>query len=586
MAAGGMKTLAKETAIYGFSSIVPKLLSWVLGLYWAFALETRAEMGAITNFYAWVALLQVILTYGMETGFFRFANKESDFNKVYTTGLISILTTTLLFLVASFSFLHPIANALSGFGMTIKPHYLVVIFLILGIDVLAALPFAYLRFQKRPIKFAFVKMLNVTLTIVFNLFFFLLCPWLSKISPEFFGWYDIKNGVDYILYSNLLASASQFLFLTPELRMKFRFDKNLLKQMLRYSYPIMILGIAGVLNQTMDKIIFPMLYPDKEDALTQLGIYGQSFKIAIIMVMFTQAFRYAFEPFIFAKNKEASSGERKSYADASKYFLILGLLIFLFTMGYIDVIKFLIPRNYHEGLKVVPIVMLGELFFGIYFNLSLWYKLTDKTRWGAYMSVFGFLITLAIQVVFIPEFSYMACAWAAFAANLVMMTVSYFLGQKHYPIEYDLKVAGRFSALAAVLFAGIMLSHAYVNSVALRLVVNTLLIGIYMVVVIKKQLPLREMPVIGKYFNKYYLAINKMTVLERKIRIARTVLDEDFDENVLSELEWMLAVLSEKKIPCQYSVEELNARATQGVNDAEAGYGKTFTKMREKYPEK
>lgn len=502
MAAGGMKTLAKETAIYGFSSIVPKLLSWVLGLYWAFALETRAEMGAITNFYAWVALLQVILTYGMETGFFRFANKESDFNKVYTTGLISILTTTLLFLVASFSFLHPIANVLSGFGMTIKPHYLVVIFLILGIDVLAALPFAYLRFQKRPIKFAFVKMLNVTLTIVFNLFFFLLCPWLSKISPEFFGWYDIKNGVDYILYSNLLASASQFLFLTPELRMKFRFDKNLLKQMLRYSYPIMILGIAGVLNQTMDKIIFPMLYPDKEDALTQLGIYGQSFKIAIIMVMFTQAFRYAFEPFIFAKNKEASSGERKSYADASKYFLILGLLIFLFTMGYIDVIKFLIPRNYHEGLKVVPIVMLGELFFGIYFNLSLWYKLTDKTRWGAYMSVFGFLITLAIQVVFIPEFSYMACAWAAFAANLVMMTVSYFLGQKHYPIEYDLKVAGRFSALAAVLFAGIMLSHAYVNSVALRLVVNTLLIGIYMVVVIKKQLPLREMPVIGKYFTK------------------------------------------------------------------------------------
>ena len=284
-----MKTLAKETFFYGIGSVLPKLLSWLLSLYWAFALPKISDIGVLTNFYAWVALLQVILTYGMETGFFRFANKELDSNKVYSTALISIFTTTLFFLVVSFLFLHSIANALSGFGMAIKPHYLVVIFLILGIDVFAALPFAYLRFQKRPVKFAFVKMLNVVLTILFNLFFFLLCPWLAEISPALFGWYDIKNGIDYILYSNLLASASQFLFLTPELRVKLRFDKKLLKQMLRYSCPIMILGIAGVLNQTMDKIIFPILYPHKADALTQLGIYGQSFKIAIIMVMFTQA---------------------------------------------------------------------------------------------------------------------------------------------------------------------------------------------------------------------------------------------------------------------------------------------------------
>ena len=500
--AGGMKSLAKETAIYGFSSIVPKLLSWLLGLFWAFALETRAEMGAITNFYAWVALLQVILTYGMETGFFRFANKESDSGKVYSTALISIFTTTLLFLLVSFLFLHPIANALSGFGMAIKPHYLVVIFLILGIDVFAALPFAYLRFQKRPVKFAFVKMLNVILTIAFNLFFFLLCPWLSKISPDFFGWYDIKNGVDYILYSNVLASASQFIFLVPEVRIKYRFDAALLKQMLRYSYPIMILGIAGVLNQTMDKIIFPILYPDKSQALTQLGIYGQSFKIAIIMVMFTQAFRYAFEPFIFAKNKESSGDNLIAYAQASKFFLIFGLLIFLFTMGYIDIIKYLIPRNYHEGLKVVPIVMMGELFFGLYFNLSLWYKLTDKTRWGAYISIMGFFITLAIQLVFIPQFSYMACAWAAFFANLIMMLVSYFLGQKYYPINYNLKTAGGFFALAMVLFGGITFSHAFVANMWLRMVLNTLFIAVYLSVVIKKELSLQEIPAVGRWFKK------------------------------------------------------------------------------------
>lgn len=501
--AGGMKTLAKETAIYGVSSILPKLLSWILGLFWAFALETRAEMGAITNFYAWVALLQVILTYGMETGFFRFANKESDPNAVYSTSLISVFSTTLLFLAVSLTFLHPISNALSGFGMAIKPHYLVVIFAILCIDVCAALPFAYLRFKKRPIRFAFIKILNIVLTILFNLFFFLLCPWLKGMNIEFFEWYDIKNGVDYILYSNLLASAIQFLFLLPELQIKFNFDKALLKKIVRYSFPIMVLGIAGVLNQTMDKIIFPILYPDKSEALTQLGIYGQSFKIAIIMVMFTQAFRYAFEPFIFAKNRESSQGDNlKAYSDASKYFLIFGLLIFLGTMGYIDVIKFLIPQNYHEGLKVVPIVMLGELFFGIYFNLSLWYKLTDRTKWGAYMSIMGFIITLAIQIIFIPTHSYMACAWAAFAANLVMMLVSYFLGQKYYPINYNLKSAALFFVLAMVLYFGIFLSHQYVGNVWLRMLVNTVFVVIYIAVTVKRELPLKELPIVGKYFKK------------------------------------------------------------------------------------
>ena len=498
----GMKTLAKETVIYGMSSIVPKLLSWILGLYWAFALETRAEMGAITNFYAWVALLQVILTYGMETGFFRFANREPNPLKVYSTSLISIFSTTMLFLVLSITFLNPIANGLSGFGMAIKPRYLVVLLTILSIDVMAALPFAYLRYQQRPIKFALIKLMNVVLTIAFNLFFFIAAPRLARYFPDLFGWYNIKNGVDYVLYSNLMASASQFLFLTPELRIRYQFDKKLLRRMLRYSYPIMILGVAGVLNQTMDKIIFPLLYADKSEAMTQLGIYGQSFKIAIIMVMFTQAFRYAFEPFIFAKNREAEDGgQRRSYADASKYFLILGLLIFLFTMGYIDVIKFLIPKNYHEGLKVVPIVMMGELFFGIYFNLSLWYKLTDKTKWGAYMSIMGFLITLAIQVTFIPVFSYMACAWAAFVANLAMMIVSYFLGQKHYPIPYELKTAGYFTLFALVLFGGITTTQHYVDNVWLRLAINTVIVLIYSVVVIKKELPLRELPVVGKYFK-------------------------------------------------------------------------------------
>ena len=496
----GMKTLAKETAIYGVSSIFGKLLSWFLGLYWAFELQTIAEMGVITYSYAWIALFQVILTYGMETGFFRFANRENEPLTVYATAIISVVSTTLLFALLSITFLEPIA---SSFGPSMKPRYALMLIIILMVDVVGAIPFAYLRFSKRPLKFAFLKLLNVVLIIAFNLFFFKVAPWLANYYPELFSWYDLSNGIDYILFSNLVASAIQFLLLTPHMRIKYKFDWTLLKKMLKYSYPLLILGIAGVLNQSADKILFTRLYPDAAEAETQLGIYGQSFKIAIIMVMFTQAFRYAFEPFIFARDREESSNSNlKSYADASKYFLILGLLIFLVTLGYLDIIKYLIPKNYHEGLKVVPIVMLGELFFGLYFNLSLWYKLTDKTKWGAYMSLFGLVITLTILIVFIPHYGYMACAWASFFANLSMMIISYFLGQKHYPIPYNLKTAGKFVMLTVVLGAFMYLNFMYSPNVVFRIVLNTIIVIIYMVVTIKKELPLREMPVIGKYFRK------------------------------------------------------------------------------------
>ena len=498
--ASGMKTLAKETAIYGLSSILGKLLSWFLGLYWAFGLETIAEMGVVTYSYAWIALLQVVLTYGMETGFFRFANKEKESLTVYSTALISIAASTLLFIVMALLFLEPIA---SSFGPSMKPRYVLMFVGVLSLDVMGAIPFAFLRFSKRPLKFAFLKLLNVAITIFSNLFFFAIAPWLANFFPNLFSWYDIANGLDYIILSNLIASTVQFILLTPHMRIKFKFDGALLKKMLRYSYPLLILGIAGVLNQSADKMLFTRLYPDPVAAETQLGIYGQSFKIAIIMVMFTQAFRYAFEPFIFARDKEESSNSNlKSYADASKYFLILGLFIFLVTIGYLDIIKHLLPPNYHEGLKVVPIVMFGEMFFGLYFNLSLWYKLTDKTKWGAYMSLFGLVITLTILIVFVPIYGYMACAWASFFANLSMMVLSYFLGQKHYPIPYDLKTGGKFVLLAAVLGLFMFINFRYAPNVVVRLALNTIIVIIYAVVTIKKELPLRELPMVGKYFKK------------------------------------------------------------------------------------
>lgn len=496
--AGGMKSLAKETFFYGVGSVLPKLLSWLLSLYWAFALPEASDIGVLTNFYAWVALLQVILTYGMETGFFRYANKEKDPVMVFSTTFISIASSTLLFFIAALLLLKPAAFALGGTEM--KPHYLLLLVIILCFDVLGAIPFANLRFKKRPIRFAMIKLTNVVLTILFNLFFFLACPRLQTIFPETFSWFNLSHGVDYVLISNLTASVIQFLMVSPELKIRFTFNRALWHQMLRYSFPILILGVAGILNQTVDKIIFPWVYPDKEAAFTELGIYGQNFKIAVIMVMFTQAFRYAFEPFIFARNKGADD-DRRSFSDATKFFIIFGLLIFLMTTGYIDIIKKIIPESYRTGLKVVPIVLLGELFFGVYFNLSLWYKLTDQTRWGAYMSIFGFVITIAVNILFIPRFGYMACAWASFIANLAMMLVSYFLGQKNYPIPYNLRSAGGFFLLSMTLFAGITLGYAYVPVLWIRLLINTMLIALYVVVVVKKELPLRELPVVGKWFN-------------------------------------------------------------------------------------
>ena len=494
-----MKTLAKETFFYGIGSVLPKLLSWLLSLYWAFALPKISDIGVLTNFYAWVALLQVILTYGMETGYFRYANKEKDSVRVFSTTFLSIATSTSFFFILAVLFLKPVAFALGGTAM--KPHYLLLLLLILCVDVLGAIPFANLRFKKRPVRFATIKIVNVAFTILFNLFFFLACPWLKISFPDTFEWFDIGRGVDYILVSNLAASVIQFLMVSPGLRIRFTFDKALLREMLKYSFPILILGIAGILNQTVDKIVFPWLYPDKVNAFTELGIYGQNFKIAIIMVMFTQAFRYAFEPFIFARNREAAD-DRQSFSDATRYFIIFGLLIFLVTTGYIDIIKYLIPASYHEGLKVVPIVLLGELFFGVFFNLSLWYKLTDQTRWGAYISMTGFAITLLINILFIPHFGYMACAWASFIANLTMMVISYFLGQKNYPIPYNLKSAGSFFLLTMILFAGFALVYLKVEVLWLRLGINSIFILIYLAFVIKKELPLQYWPLVGRYFGK------------------------------------------------------------------------------------
>ena len=454
-----MKILAKETAIYGVSSIVGKFLNWMLVPLYTYVLQQQSDYGIVTNLYAWTALLLVILTYGMETGFFRFVNKEGEnAQTVYSTSLIALFTTSLLFAVACVVCQVPIANAL---GYPAHSEFIALLGIVVAMDAFASIPFAYLRYKKRPLQFAALKLLFVFLNIVLNLFFLVLCPKIQDwgiIS----AWYNADYGVGYVFVANILATGIQTLCLLPAVGEGFRslgvqefrssgvFSWGLLKQMLRYSLPLLVLGVCGIMNQTLDRILFPFFY-DGADAQAQLGIYGACFKVAMVMMMFTQAFRYAYEPFVFAKHKDRESVE--AYADAMKYYIIFSYMILLGMIFYLDLLKFIIAPSYWEGLKIVPIVLWTYIFQGVYFNLSFWYKLTDKTQWGAYFSLIGVVITFGLQAVFVPRIGYVASAASSTVCYLVIMLLSYFIGRKHLEIPYDLRRIGIYTLLVVTLLA-------------------------------------------------------------------------------------------------------------------------------------
>ena len=446
-----MKILAKETAIYGVSSIVGKFLNWMLVPLYTYVLQQQSDYGIVTNLYAWTALLLVILTYGMETGFFRFANKDGEnAQTVYSTSLIALFTTSLLFAVACVVWQTPIASAL---GYPTHSEFIALLGIVVAMDAFASIPFAYLRYKKRPLHFAVLKLLFVFLNILFNLFFLVLCP---KIQDWAIirSWYNPDYGVGYVFVANILATGIQTLCLLPAIVEGFRvvqdgsatpmvpiqsgskwFSWHLLKQMLRYSLPLLVLGVCGIMNQTLDRILFPFFY-DGADAQAQLGIYGACFKVAMVMMMFTQAFRYAYEPFVFAKHKDKKSVE--AYADAMKYYIIFSYMILLGMIIYLDLLKFIIAPSYWEGLKIVPVVLWTYIFQGVYFNLSFWYKLTDQTRYGAWFSLTGCALIVLLNFLLVPYYGYMACAWAGVAGYGTAMLLSYFVGQRYYPIRYPL----------------------------------------------------------------------------------------------------------------------------------------------------
>lgn len=456
----GIKSLAKDTAVYGLSSIIGRFLNWCLVPLYT-AVFATAEYGVVTYVYSIVALALIILTYGMETGFFRFANHDRFKNplEVYTTSLISLAVTSTLFVVAVLAFLGPVTEAMQCEG---HPEYVVMMAVAVAIDAFTAIPFAYLRYRKRPIRFATLRLVNIGLNIGLNLFFILLCPWLMKVAPGSVGWfYDPQFGIGYIFLANLISSAALPLLLLPELTgVPWRFNGRLLREMLSYSFPLLILGIAGIMNQTIDKILYPYLVSDPAEAMTGLGIYGANYKIAIVMVMFIQAFRFAYEPFIFARSNEKGQEKYQAYSDAMKYFTIFALLIFLGVMFYLDLLRYFISPRYFSGLKVVPVIMLAELFFGIFFNLSLWYKLTDRTIWGAWFSLLGLAVTVGLNAALVPRMGYMGCAWAALACYFTMMVSSYLVGRAKHPLRYPVGRILSYFLIAAVLY-GAGMAHRH-----------------------------------------------------------------------------------------------------------------------------
>ena len=448
-----MKILAKETAIYGVSSIVGKFLNWMLVPLYTYVLQQQSDYGIVTNLYAWTALLLVILTYGMETGFFRFANKEGENPQtVYSTSLIALFTTSLLFAVVCVIWQVPIANTL---GYPSHSEFIALLGIVVAMDAFASIPFAYLRYRKRPLQFAALKLLFVFLNIALNLFFLVLCPKIQDWGV-ISSWYDPNYGVGYVFVANILATGIQTLCLLPAIleggkHSKGLFSWTLLKQMLKYSLPLLVLGVCGIMNQTLDRILFPFFY-EGADAQTQLGIYGACFKVAMVMMMFTQAFRYAYEPFVFAKHKDRESVA--AYADAMKYYIIFSYMILLGMIFYLDLLKFIIAPSYWEGLKVVPVVLWTYIFQGVYFNLSFWYKLTDKTQWGAYFSLIGVVITFGLQAVFVPRIGYMASAASSTVCYLVIMLLSYIIGRRHLEIPYDLRRIGIYTGIVIAILAG------------------------------------------------------------------------------------------------------------------------------------
>lgn len=474
-----LKQLASQTVIYGATNIIGRLLNYLLVPLHTYIFSDAAQYGVVGELYAWTSLFIVILTYGMETAFFNFSRQEEIKDKVYTTIVTSLMVTSTVFIVLCSCFSTPIAVWLK---YPSHPEYVVWFSVIIGVDALCSIFFARLRYLNKAMRFAAVKITNILINVSFNLFFLLLCPYLLKNHPELNFVRHIYNpqiGVGYIFISNLIASVATLLMLLPSFfRQKYAFDFALWRKMFAYAFPLLIFGLAGIVNETMDRVLIKFL-STRPDPQASVGIYSACYKISIMMTIFVQAFKYAAEPFFFNKAKDKDAKE--TYAEVMTAFVFVCSIIFVGIMLYIDIVQYFVGPAYRVGLPIVPILLLANLFLGIFYNLSIWYKLTGKTRYGAYIAMMGAVVTLALNAMLIPRFDYMGAAWATFACYFFMMVVSYLLGQKHYHVNYNLKRIVFYIVLAVGVYGLSLLINRslHIERVGIRLAVNTVLLAVY-----------------------------------------------------------------------------------------------------------
>lgn len=482
-----LKKLAGQTVIYGLGTILPRFLNYMLT-----PILTRqflpAEYGINSELYAYISFLNIIFVYGMETTFFNFNAKLENKQSVYNTAFTSLLCSSVIFSLILFAFSGSMAQMLSTPNAFYPTQFIVWSILIIASDAMMAIPFARLRAENKALHFSLLKLLNVVINFTLTIFFVHFCKMAYEHNEDNFMalLYKPEIGIGYVFLANLMANIVTMLFLSKQIfSVQLKPDFALLKQMLVYTAPLIILGLAGMVNETLDRIILKKLLPDKSEAQMAQGIYGACYKIAILMTIFIQAFRFAAEPFFFDKAKEKDS--KKTYAVVMKYFVIFCLFLFLATVMNLDWIKYFIGRSYWEGLKVVPILLLANLCLGVVYNLSIWYKLSDQTKFGAIISIFGALITIVVNVLFVPQFSYVACAWATLAAYAGMMLLSYFLGQKYFPIKYNFRALIVYSLFSVFLYF-ISRSYSGMENAILKLVLNNLLILLFVWLIYKLEI--------------------------------------------------------------------------------------------------
>ena len=445
-----LKTVYKQTFIYGLATVVPRMLSFLLVRLHTdkSVLENVADYGDVSIIFAYFVLFNVILAYGMETAFFRFFNKEPSKAKVLSTATISIIASSIGFLGLGLLFQQQIADLTH-----IHVNYITLVVWTLFLDALVIIPFAYLRAQGKPIKYTAVKLTNVVVNLALNIFLLVYLKALSADNSIWDSIYIANFEVSYIFIANLVASAVTLLILLPfYFKINYKIDTVLWKKMLRYALPVLVSGVAFSVNETFDRVLLERLLPESI-AKTSVGMYSACYKLALFMMLFATAYRLGIEPFFFSQSKTKDA--TKNYAKILEFFVICGALILLIVVVFVDVLKLILIPNeaYWEAMKVVPILLLAYLFLGIYHNLSVWYKITDRTKFGAYISVIGAGITLLVNLMFITSFNYMASAMATLAAYFSMMLLSYYFGRKHYPIPYNIKKIGLYLALSISLSA-------------------------------------------------------------------------------------------------------------------------------------